>query len=106
MASTKEQTSTDELLFLRDLIRERTGLFFRNQEGIECVEARLSGRLEKIGCGTFAEYYRFLSGREKAADAEWLQVIAALSKPVSGFYRHSRRVQLLTEMVLPQLAAK
>ena len=96
----------DELLLLRDLIRERTGLFFRNREGIECVEMHLSARLEKTGCGSFAEYHQFLSGRETAAEAEWLQVIAALSKPVSGFYRHSKRVQLLTDMVLPRLAAK
>ncbi len=106
MTSPKEQKPTDELLLIRDLIRERTGLFFREPEGVECVEARLSDRLEKTGCGSFSQYRRLLSGREEEADAEWLQVIAALSKPVSGFYRHSRRVRLLTEMVLPRLAAK
>ena len=106
MTSPKDQKSTDELLLIRDLIRERTGLFFREPEGIECVEARLSDRLEKTGCGSFSQYRQLLSGREDEADAEWLQVIAALSKPVSGFYRHSRRVRLLTEMVLPRLIAK
>jgi chemotaxis protein methyltransferase CheR len=104
MASTKEQTLDDQLLLLCGLIRERTGLHFRNPEEIDCVEAHLGGRLEKTGCGSFSQYHRFLSGSE--AGAEWLQIIAALSKPVSGFYRHARRVRLLTDMVLPRLVAK
>ncbi len=106
MASTNEQKLTGELLLLCDLIRERTGLFFRSPRDIECVETRLSDRLEKTGCGSFSQYHQFLSGTEEAADAEWLQVISALSKPVSGFYRHSRRVRLLTDMVLPHLITK
>ncbi|HEV7642512.1 MAG TPA: CheR family methyltransferase [Pyrinomonadaceae bacterium] len=104
MTSTTAQKKTDQLLLLCGLIGERAGLFFRSPQDIECVEMRLSDRLEKTGCGSFSEYHQLLSEGEKA-DAEWLQVIAALSKPVSGFYRHARRVRLLTEMVLPRLAA-
>lgn len=94
---------SDEILLLRDLIQERTGLFFPDHRGIESMASRLKPRLEKSGCVSFAEYHGFLVKNENAG--EWIDVITDLSKPVSSFYRHRGRVRVLVDTVLPRLVA-
>ena len=93
----------DPLFLLRDLIQERTGLFFRDYQGLELIAARLKPRLEKKGCGSFTEYYRLLSEEKVSPASEWLHVIAQLSKPVSSFARHTDMTQLLVNAIIPQL---
>ena len=93
---------SNELFLLRNLIQERTGLFFRDYRGIESIAARLKPRLEKNGCGSFSEYYRLLSEGGKAAASEWLHIIAVLSKTISSFLRHTRLTRLLVNTVIPQ----
>ena len=92
----------DQLFLLRDLIQERTGLFFRDYQGLELIATRLKPRLEKSGCGSLTEYYRLLSEGGKSTANEWLQVIAELSKPVSSFLRHTKPTQLLVNTIIPQ----
>lgn len=91
----------DELLLLRDLIQERTGLFFPDHRGIESMADRLRSRVEKSGCRSFAEYHRFLVKNENAG--EWIDIITDLSRPVSSLFRHRFRTQILVNTVLPRL---
>jgi chemotaxis protein methyltransferase CheR len=92
----------NQLFLLRDLIQERTGLLFRDFQGLDVIAARLAPRLEKTGCGSFYEYYRLLSGGAITAADEWLHVVAILSKPKSGFYRHTKQAQLLVNTIIPR----
>lgn len=94
---------TDPVLLLRDLIHERTGLFFRDGDGVEVVASRLSARLEASGYKSFADYYQLLSNGGLTSADEWLQVVAALSKGTTSFFRHLNRVQALVDVVMPQL---
>jgi chemotaxis protein methyltransferase CheR len=92
----------DELLHLRDLIHERTGLFFHDL-GLQFIETCLKPLAENSGCRSFAEYHRFLSQEENAG--EWLKVFSGLSKPVSNLTRHNRRTGFLCGTVLPQICS-
>ncbi|MGA9768103.1 MAG: CheR family methyltransferase [Blastocatellia bacterium] len=87
---------------LRDLIQERTGLFFRDYQGLEVIASKLTPRLEKSGCGSFSEYYRLLSKEGITAANEWLHVLAGLSKSISSFWRRRKETQTLVDTVIPQ----
>lgn len=94
---------TDPLLLLRDLIHERTGLFFPDGPLMASLEARLSTLFEKSGCGSLSDYHRFL---DKRADfPEWHDLITELSRPVSSFLRHTTRARLLADALLPEFFA-
>ena len=93
---------TDQLLLLRDLIQERTGLFFRDYQGLEVIADRLAPRLEKSGCRSFSEYHRLLSEGGAAAADEWLHIAAELSRSKSFFLRHRKLAQSLVNTVIPQ----
>jgi chemotaxis protein methyltransferase CheR len=97
---------TDQLLLLRDLILERTGLFFRDVWGLKTLATQLKPLVEKSGCPSFAEYYRLLSNGKKAASGEWLNLIAALTNNTSSFYRHTQRARILAEILIPRLLSE
>jgi len=92
----------DQLLLLRNLIQERTGLFFRDYQGLEVMANRLTPRLEQRGCRSFSEYYRLLNQEEVAAADEWLYVVAELSKSKTSFLRHMKLAQSLVNTIIPQ----
>lgn len=96
----------DQLLLLRDLIQERTGLFFRDYQGLDVMAARLAPRLEKNGCRSFSEYYDLLSKEGVAADDEWLHVVARFSKSKTSFFRHEKSAQSLVNTIIPQWLLK
>ena len=92
----------NHLFLLRNLIQERTGLFFRDYQGLDVIATKLTPRLEECGCRSFSEYYQLLSERGITAADEWLHVVASLSKSKTSFYRHTKRTQLLVNAVIPQ----
>lgn len=92
----------NHLVPLRNLIHERTGLFFPDYRGLELIAAKLTPRLEKSGCRLFSDYYRLLSQGGITAADEWLHVVASLSKSKTSFYRQKNRAQLLVDAVIPQ----
>jgi chemotaxis protein methyltransferase CheR len=97
---------SQQLLLLRDLIQERSGLFFDDFQGVCFLEGRLESLMKKSGCGSLSEYYILLKDGEKTAAAgEWLRLIADLSKPVSSFVRHTGQTQALINTVMPKLAS-
>ncbi len=98
----ENKDAVDQLLLLRNLIQERTGLFFRDYQGLEVIANRLTPRLEKGGCQSFSEYYRLLSKGGAAAADEWLCVVAELSNSKTFFLRNAKLVQSLVNTVIPQ----
>jgi chemotaxis protein methyltransferase CheR len=91
---------SDQLVLLRDLIHERTGLFFPDGRVLESLEGRLSPLLEKSGCGSLSGYHEFL--RDEPDSGEWLDLITALSKPVSSFLRAGPQIKALVDTVIPE----
>lgn len=93
----------DDILLLRDLIQQRTGLFFRDYQGLDVLSSRLAPRLEENGCRSFSEYYCLLNHNGAAAADEWLRVVAELTKSKTSFLRHAKQVRSLVDTVIPRL---
>jgi chemotaxis protein methyltransferase CheR len=82
---------------LRDLIHERTGIFFE--------DGRLNLLLEKLepmaqvrGCSSFLDYYYALKDNDRG---EWDRAWEALSVQETYFWREMSQVNALVEMIVP-----
>jgi len=85
---------------LRDLIHERTGLFFDNGKG-DILTDKLSPLVIERGFTSLLDYYYLLKYDEAAQD-EWLSVMNALSVPETYFWREMDQVRALVEWVVPR----
>ncbi|HEY0170063.1 MAG TPA: protein-glutamate O-methyltransferase CheR [Pyrinomonadaceae bacterium] len=85
---------------LRDLIHERTGLFFDNGKG-DILTEKLSPLVVERGFTSLLDYYYLLKYDEAAQD-EWLNVMNALSVPETYFWREMDQVRALVEWVVPR----
>jgi chemotaxis protein methyltransferase CheR len=89
---------------LRDLIHERTGLFFDNGKG-DIMTDKLSPLVVERGFTSLLDYYYLLKYDEAAQD-EWLNVMNALSVPETYFWREMDQVRALAEWVVPRWFAQ
>jgi chemotaxis protein methyltransferase CheR len=85
---------------LRDLIHERTGLFFDNGKG-DILTDKLSPLVIERGFTSLLDYYYLLKYDEAAQD-EWLNVMNALSVPETYFWREMDQVRALVGWVVPR----
>src|ERR1044072_4704136 len=85
---------------LRDLIHERTGLFFDNGKG-DILADKLSPLVIERGFTSLLDYY-YLLKYDEAARGEWLNVMNALSVPETYFWREMDQVRALVEWVVPR----
>ena len=85
---------------LRDLIHERTGLFFDNGKG-DILADKLSPLVIERGFTSLLDYYYLLKYDEAAQD-EWLSVMNALSVPETYFWREMDQVRALVEIIVPR----
>ncbi|MEO7507909.1 MAG: CheR family methyltransferase [Pyrinomonadaceae bacterium] len=90
---------------LRDLVEQRTGLFFQDYLGVELLVNRLWPRRQECGCRSIAEYISLLRGENAGAD-EWREVITLLSKPVTSFLRHAELMRYLIDTAVPSLVSE
>jgi chemotaxis protein methyltransferase CheR len=85
---------------LRDLIHERTGIFFDNGKG-DILTDKLSPLVIERGFTSLLDYY-YLLKYDEAARGEWLSVMNALSVPETYFWREMDQVRALVEWVVPR----
>lgn len=85
---------------LRDLIHERTGLFYEDTKR-DLLANKLSPRAIERGFDSFLDYY-YLLKYDPAADDEWNHVMDALSVQETYFWREIDAVQALVQVLLPQ----
>jgi chemotaxis protein methyltransferase CheR len=88
---------------LRDLIHERTGLFYEDSKR-DILANKLSPRAIERGFDSFLDYYYLLKYDHDAAD-EWHHVMDALSVQETFFWREIDAVHALVQIVLPQWLA-
>jgi chemotaxis protein methyltransferase CheR len=96
--------SSSALPLLRDLVHERTGLFYDSTR-LETLGDRLSPLVIERGFDSFLDYYYLLKYDEQAA-AEWTRVMDALSVPETYFWREIDQVQAIAAHVVPALLAR
>jgi chemotaxis protein methyltransferase CheR len=87
---------------LRDLVHERTGLFYENSR-CDLLADRLSGLVTEGGFRSFLDYYYFLKYDTTPTDGDWARVMDALSVPESYFWREVDQLQAVVAHVLPGL---
>ena len=85
---------------LRDLIRERFGLFYDDQKRFLLL-SRLQTRLSKRGYETYADYTKFLQFDPRRED-EWTDLASALSNNETYFFRERAQLKTLAGSVLDE----
>jgi chemotaxis protein methyltransferase CheR len=87
---------------LRDLIHERTGVFFDNGRE-DLLADKLSPLVLERGLNSLLDYYYLLKYDEAAQD-EWQTVLDTISVPETYFWREMDSVNALVDVILPQWA--
>ncbi len=91
-------------LLLRDLIHDRTGLFFDNDKR-DILADKLSPLVMERGFTSFMDYYYLLKYDEGAAE-EWKRVMDRLSVQETYFWREVDQIRSFVDVILPEYAAE
>ena len=95
-----EGTST----LIRNLIHERTGMYFDNGKGDLLID-KLSPLVIERGFSSYLDYY-YLLKYDESARIEWQNVMNALSVQETYFWREIDQIRALAKTMLPGLLAK
>jgi chemotaxis protein methyltransferase CheR len=87
-------------LLLRDLVHDRTGIFFENDRSDLLLE-KLRDRASFHQCQSYLDYYYILKYEEKGPE-EWLRVMDAFSVQETYFWRESSQIDALVQSVVPR----
>jgi chemotaxis protein methyltransferase CheR len=90
------------LPLLRDLIHERTGLYYDSGR-YDTLNDRLAPLVVRRGFRSFLDFYYLLKYDEHQASAEWRRVMDALSVQETYFWREIDQIQGMVCSVLPAL---
>ena len=91
------------LLLLRDLIHERTGLYYDNGR-CDVLSDRIAPLVVQRGFRSFLDFYYLLKYEEHAPAGEWRRVMDALSVQETYFWREITQIQAFVATLLPVLA--
>lgn len=83
---------------LRDLIHDRTGLFFEDSR-VDMLMEKLTPLAQQRECRSFLDYYYAL--KDNQSD-EWEQVWEVLSVQETYFWREMSQIEALTEIIIPE----
>ena len=89
---------------IRNLINERTGMFFDNGKSDLLID-KLSPLVIERGFSSYLDYY-YLLKYDASARAEWQNVMNALSVQETYFWREFDQVRALVQTLLPQWEAR
>jgi len=98
------QLRAEEYRLLRDLVRERLGIWF-GPESRSSLERRLRERLVVRGLGSFADYYQLLKYSPAGAE-EWEEAGELLTTHETYFFREDYQLRAFQQEILPMIAAK
>jgi chemotaxis protein methyltransferase CheR len=90
--------SDTEFRQLRDVIRERFGLFYDDTKRF-LLQSRLQTRLVKRSVADFGAYYRFLT-MHRDGESEWDELASVLSNNETYFFRERAQLEILTKDVV------
>lgn len=90
-------TGVPELL--RDLIHQKTGIYFENSR-LDTLVDKLQDRTIARNCASYLDYYYILK-YENRNDDEWLRVMDAFSVQETFFWRESSQIHALVDVIVP-----
>jgi chemotaxis protein methyltransferase CheR len=85
---------------IRNLINERTGMFFDNGKS-DILLDKLSPLVVERGFSSYLDYY-YLLKYDASANVEWQNVMNALSVQETYFWREFDQVRALVQTLIPQ----
>lgn len=88
---------------LRDLIHERTGICYEN-ENRSLLADKLSPRVVACGFDSFLDYY-YLLKYDDAGQQEWKHVMDAISVQETFFWREMDQIEALVKVLVPEYFA-
>jgi len=86
---------------LRDIVHERTGIYFA-ADRLDILADRLAPLVLERGFESFLDYY-YLLKYDPCATQEWGRLIDAISVPETYFWREPDQIQAIINQVVPQL---
>ncbi|HUG54303.1 MAG TPA: protein-glutamate O-methyltransferase CheR [Vicinamibacteria bacterium] len=90
--------SEEEFRLLRDLVHERFGLYFEDNQR-HSLRSRLVGRLASLDLVSFEEYYHYLRfGPQRAEELQ--RMVTHLTNNETYFYRETAQLQVFADVVL------
>ncbi len=92
--------SEHDFQVLRDLIRERFGIFYDDTKQF-LLQSRLQTRLLKVRVTDFAAYHRFLVASPER-EGEWAELASVLSNNETYFFRERNQLDVLATDVLEE----
>jgi chemotaxis protein methyltransferase CheR len=87
---------------LRDLINERTGLYF-DQNSLDLMMDKISALILERDLDSPIDYYYFLKYDAGASD-EWSNLVNAISVRETYFWREFDQIRALADILIPQLS--
>jgi chemotaxis protein methyltransferase CheR len=100
-SATREIAITEPVpTLLRDLVHERTGVYFEPDRFGTMLE-KLEPRARVLGCQSYLDYYYVLK-YDANAPAEWRRVMDAFSVQETYFWREYDQIRTLVERVVPE----
>jgi chemotaxis protein methyltransferase CheR len=96
--------SDGEFVALRDLIRDRFGIWYDDQKRFLLL-SRLSTRLAKRGFETYGAYVHFLRYDPHRED-EWSDLASVLSNNETYFFRERAQLKALADKIVDELLAR
>ena len=96
--------SDDDFVTLRDLIRDRFGIWYDDQKRFLLL-SRLSTRLAKRGIETYGRYAQFLRYDPRRED-EWSDLASVLSNNETYFFRERAQLKALASKILDEFLAR
>ncbi len=98
------EISDDEFGLIRDLIRDRFGIWYDDQKRFLLL-SRLSTRLAKRGVETYGAYAQFLRTDLKREE-EWDDLASVLSNNETYFFRERAQLKTLAGSILDELRGR
>jgi len=86
---------------LRDLVNERTGIYF-DQNTLDLMIDKLSGLMSERSLDSPTDYYYFLK-YDGEATGEWSNVVNAISVRETYFWREIDQIRALVDILVPRL---
>ena len=100
---TSESLTLGVFLLLRDLIRDRLGVWFA-EDRRDLLASKLSDRIVALGLRSFLDYYYRLK-YGPGAEEEWSALTDALSVQETYFWREMDQVRAFVDILVPQHVA-
>lgn len=86
-------------LILRDLIMDKTGIYFEDSKR-DILADKLSGRVLERGFTSFLDYYYFLK-YDQGTEDEWNKVFDLITVRETYFWREYDHIEALMRFILP-----